>query len=167
MNTTKKELRIGLDIDDVIADFCTHFFQYLDFEDKSPATEWEDPRIIRYYKEVLHDNLFWKTMPKLTKPENINFKPVMYVTARGSHTKTDEWLKRHNYHEAPVYYTDGGSKVDILKGNVDIFIDDSYKNYLELNKNGIKCLLFDRPHNRKYDVGKNRIYNIEDVWNID
>ena len=57
----------------------------------------------------------------------------------------------------------GKSKVDVLKeAGIDMFIDDRYENFVELNKNGICCFLMDMPHNRRYDVGYKRIYGFDD-----
>ena len=52
------------------------------------------------------------------------------------------------------------NKADLIKGKVDVFIDDSISNVIQMNKAGVPCLLYDRPHNQNYDfVG--RIYSLD------
>ena len=46
---------------------------------------------------------------------------------------------------------------------IDIYIDDNYHNYMDLNSNGIKCFLFNSNHNQKYKVGSDRIKSLNDL----
>ena len=58
----------------------------------------------------------------------------------------------------------GHSKVDIIKeSGIEIFVDDRFDNFVELNKAGICCYLFDAPHNRRYDVGYKRIKSLKEL----
>lgn len=57
----------------------------------------------------------------------------------------------------------GQSKVDAAKESVDVFVDDSYEHFVDLNRNGIFCYLFDAPHNRRYDVGFRRIKSLNEL----
>ena len=59
----------------------------------------------------------------------------------------------------PVYSVGvNESKVEVAKkSGVDIFVDDRFENFVELNNNGICTFLFDAPHNRRYNVGHKRI----------
>ena len=41
-----------------------------------------------------------------------------------------------------------GSKAPLIKGRVDVFIDDSISNFLDMNKSGIPCLLMDNLSNK-------------------
>ena len=45
----------------------------------------------------------------------------------------------------------------------DVFVDDSYEHFVDLNRNGIFCYLFDAPHNRRYDVGFRRIKSLNEL----
>ncbi len=51
-----------------------------------------------------------------------------------------------------------------LKGKCDIMIDDSIKNFVDLNSNGILCYLMTRPHNEKYEVGHLRVNNMKEFF---
>ena len=56
------------------------------------------------------------------------------------------------------------SKIDLAKqANIDIFIDDKFENFIELNNAGVNTYLLTRDHNKKYDVGHKRIDHINDI----
>ncbi len=61
----------------------------------------------------------------------------------------------------------GKSKVKVLQGRVDIFVDDAYHNYKELNEAGIECLLMSRSHNTKEEVYTKRIFKLNEVLDYD
>ena len=46
---------------------------------------------------------------------------------------------------------------------IDIYVDDRFTNFVELNKAGICCYLFDAPHNQRYSVGYKRIKNLSEL----
>lgn len=134
-------MRIGLDIDGVLAEFSAHFLKYMNFENQEPATDWDDPRFRDHFHEVAKNEEFWLSMPRLIDPKTLNFTPVIYVTARPiSNEISTMWLLQNGFPDAPVVTVgEGGSKVEALRGKVDIFVDDGYHNYVELNEAGIKC----------------------------
>jgi len=54
--------------------------------------------------------------------------------------------------------------VDVaMKSGIEIYVDDRYENFVELNNAGICCFLFDAPHNRRYQVGFKRIYSLSEL----
>jgi len=56
------------------------------------------------------------------------------------------------------------TKVNMAKTmDLDIFVDDKFDNFIELNTNGIFCHLMDAPHNRRYNVGHRRLMSIKDL----
>ena len=65
----------------------------------------------------------------------------------------------------PVYtVAPNKTKVDIaIEAGIDWFVDDGYHNFIELNKAGICCFLWDCEHNRKYDVGYKRIKSFKEL----
>lgn len=160
-----KHFRIGLDIDGIVADFGVHFLNYLNIEDKSFPTKWDDDRFINNFHKIENDVEFWMTIPKLIEPSELDFKPVIYVTARPIDNKVTEcWLANNGFPQAPVITVGtGGSKVQHLKNTVDLFVDDAVHNFVQLENNGVNCLLMDRSHNQNYEVGNKRIYNINEV----
>ena len=105
------------------------------------------------------DNFYFNLEP-LLRPKDIGFEPACYVTSRPVDSKvTESWLDKHGFPRKEVITVPvNSSKVDSLKElNIDIFIDDNFENFVDLNKNGIFCYLFSAPWNIKYDVGHMRI----------
>jgi uncharacterized HAD superfamily protein len=71
---------------------------------------------------------------------------------------TERWLAANGFPAVKVY-TVGltESKVDVIKSaGVDIFVDDRYENFVELNNAGICTFLMDANHNKRYEVGYKR-----------
>lgn len=151
--TTQHGPIIGLDIDGVVADFEKHFLEYLNL-DTSPATSWDDPRFRSNFHLIENDIEFWMGIPPI---ENIPDMDVfVYVTARPIPSDVSElWLKNNSLPFAPVITVGvGNSKLQSLKGKVDIFIDDNIDTFEELNAAGIDCYLMTRNHNRHYKCNK-------------
>ena len=59
------------------------------------------------------------------------------------------------------------SKVEVAKKcGIEIFVDDRFENFVELNNAGICCFLFDAPHNQRYDVGYKRIKELNELISL-
>lgn len=161
-------MRVGFDIDGVLAEFSEHFLDYLGIEDKTPPDKWNDERFTKNFHKIMYDENFWLTMPRLVDPKDLHLNPVIYVTARAIPVEvTKKWLDKNGFYPAPVISVGhNGSKVEHLKGRVDYFIDDAYHNYVELNKAGIKCVLITRSHNIHEKVER-RIDNINQILNYE
>ena len=58
----------------------------------------------------------------------------------------------------------GVSKVDAMKeAGIEIFIDDFYDNFKELNDAGITTYLYTAPWNFMHDVGELRLNSLKDI----
>lgn len=158
-----KPLKIGLDIDGVLADFTGHLTAKMGFPDHQPQ-HWNDPMIRFGFEQVKNDDNFWATIPVKTQPKDIPFEPHCYITARSTGT-TQEWLDKNGFPTAPLYVVGHDqSKIDIAKtSGIDVFIDDRYENFVELTNAGIFTYLFDAPYNRHYNVGHRRCYSLKDL----
>jgi len=157
---------IYLDLDGVIFSFSDHFLNFLNFEDKSEPTIWEDKRFKDNMFRVENDTNFWLTMPTLTKPSEVPFIPDGYCTARNIPSSvTAESLLSKGFKTKDVITVGlGGSKVKPLKeAGCDVFIDDSEHNFKELNENGILTYLMDRSHNRHIDTPL-RVYSLKEFY---
>jgi uncharacterized HAD superfamily protein len=154
--------KIGLDIDDVLSDFCGHWVNYYGCE---YPKSWNFDRGIKE-KFASLDKDFWLSIPCKTPPSELKFEPHCYITSRSIPIEwTIEWLDKNGFPTVPVYSVNfEHSKVDVAKeSGIDIFVDDKFDNFVELNKAGICCYLYDMPHNQRYDVGHKRIYNLKEI----
>lgn len=149
-------LRIGLDIDNCIANFDAG---YLSRFKKWPKHDWAISRNVEHI--LIKEREFWLTLPVLRKP---NFTPRLYCSSRVNNKRwTKQYLKDNEFPNAPLYQIPGYklSKAPILKGRVDVFVDDSIKNFEDLNSQGIPCLLIDSPHNKDYET-EYRIHSLDE-----
>ena len=156
--------KIGLDIDEVLADWVGHWTKHHGQE--VPET-WNFDRHIKDKFEILKDDKeFWLSIPVKTNPSDINFEPHCYITSRSIPKEwTEEWLDKNGFPTMPVYSVDfGESKVEVAKkSGIEWFVDDRYENFVELNNAGICTFLFDAPHNQRYQVGYKRIYSLKEL----
>ena len=136
-------IRIGLDIDELLSDFMGAYLQKFG----KPSCDYE---ITKNVQNLKNDKSFWESLPKL---RSIDFTPTLYCTKRINPKQyTKNWLKENNIPLAPVYqmYYQKGDKSRMIKGRVDVFVDDSPSNFIQINKAGIPCLLMDSPYNQNF-----------------
>lgn len=148
-------LRIGLDIDNTLAGFDD---AYIVRFKKWPNNDWAITRNVEHI--LIKERDFWLNLPVVNMP---NFTPKLYCSARVNNKRwTKKYLKDNNFPNAPLYQIPGYklSKARVLKGRVDVFIEDSVKNFIDLNTKGIPCLLIDTPRNQDWGpIG--RIYSLD------
>lgn len=149
---------VALDIDDVCLDFQGAFQNKFKIE-LNPY--WNgNYDMSKMLEEIKEDEEFWTNLPAKHVP---SFEPDLYITSRSI---PDEWtmknLQKMGFPCAPVYSIPWNtSKVELLKKhNVDILVDDKWANYKEATEAGIFCYLMDAPHNKYYNVGHRRIYDL-------
>ena len=138
----REHLRISTDIDGVLADFET---AYLDRFKHWPKYDWAVSRNVAHI--LIHERDFWLNLPVLN---TLNFTPRMYCSARVNNRRwTKKYLEDHDFPKAPLFQVPGYklSKANVLKGRCDVHIEDSVKNFLDLNRKGIPCLLFNNEVN--------------------
>lgn len=158
----KNRPRIGLDIDEVLADFVGHYNQKMGIE--APVETWNfDTHFKERLGKLANDKDFWLTIPRKIDPKDIPFEPCCYITSRPCDTKwTEEWISKNGFPTVPVITT--YNKVEAVKANnVEWFVDDRFENFVELTKNDICCFLWDAPHNQRYDVGFKRLKKFSDL----
>lgn len=149
---------VALDIDDVCLDFIGGFEKKtgIKLNDYWNATYQMKDKL----NELATDKEFWTTLETKHMP---SFEPDLYITSRSIPVEwTKENLERNGFPCAPVYAVPWNeSKLDLMKEhNVSILIDDKFANYKDATDNGIFCYLMDAPHNKYYNVGHRRIYDL-------
>lgn len=156
--------KIGLDIDEVIADWVGHWTEY---HGQVTPEFWNfDCRISEKFEALKNDKDFWMSIPPKIDPKSLPFEPHCYITSRIIPVEwTEEWIQNNGFPTVKVHSVGHGvSKVDVAKqSGIDIFVDDRYENFVDLNRNGICTFLMDAPHNRRYEVGYKRIMSLSDL----
>lgn len=159
---TSKQLRIGLDIDEVIADFIGHYDKR--FNITSNPGYWNySYKMSDNLNELISDKEFWLSIPKL---RDVPFEPALYCTSRSIPIEwTLEWLEKNGFPCKPVISIPfGESKLKHLQeANIQMFVDDKVDTFKELNDNGIFTYLMDCAMNKYYDAGYKRIYDLKDI----
>ena len=159
--------KIGLDIDEVICDWVGPWNAL--WGQKTPTCwsfDWEMTDKFDTMRKLGTLDKFYLSLKPKVDPATIPFEPHAYVTSRPvSSEVTKEWLRLHGFPLTKVITVPvGASKVDAMKqAGIQVFVDDRYENFKELNANGIFCYLFDAPHNRRYEVGHKRIKSLSDI----
>ena len=101
-------LKIGLDIDEVIADFFnTYLYRF--------GTPKNDSEVTKNVNNILSkDKNFWLNLPKL---RDIDFVPELYCTKRiNPKSWTKQWLHDNGFSSSPVYlmYFQHGNKANMI-----------------------------------------------------
>ena len=162
------EKNIGLDIDGVLADFSMAWHLLYPEVNSRPDTWGFDEKNIKRFEKMISDgtiNDFYLKLIPLIKPEELPFEPTCYITSRPKDDVTKKWLDLHGFPSKPVICVGAlNSKVDAAReNNVDIFVDDNYENFVDLNESGVFCYLYTAPWNAEYDVGEKRLNSLKDL----
>lgn len=161
-----KKYKIGLDIDGVLADFNMAWHILYPDVDPRPTMWCFDDRIDERFDKMEKENTlddFYLNIGRLIEPEDILIEIDCYITSRPVSSEVSQmWLKKNGFPEKPVFSVGlENSKVGVAKKcKLDFFVDDKFENFVELNENGITTYLFDASWNRKYDVGHQRVYDL-------
>ena len=151
-------MKIGLDIDDVVAGFWESYCDY--FNAYNNPKHLINANITKNVQRILKgDRNFWINLPVINRP---NFTPELYCTKRVNNKSwTKEFITKNNLPNVPIYQMlyQHGNKATMIKGKVDIFVDDSISNMINMNLAGVPCLLMDTTNNQDWGpVG--RIYSL-------
>lgn len=147
-------LKIGLDLDDTINYWWSEYVKRFG----SPKNDFEIIKNIQ--RKLKKDKEFWINLPLKHYP---NFEAELFCTKRViPKTWSREYLIKHNIKVKPIYqqWYQYGKKSTLIKGRIDVFIDDSISNFTELNLAGVPCLLMDSENNQHWGpIG--RIYSLD------
>ena len=154
-------MRIGLDLDDTINYW---YCEYLKLFGK-PKDDYE---ITKNVVRLSKDRDFWLNLPVKNYPD---FEPTLYCTKRIiPKSWSKKYLQINNLPIAPIYqvYYQKDRKSRFIKGRVDLFIDDSISNMIELNLAGIPCLLMNSEENKKWGpIGRIYSLNYDEIMSVD
>ena len=127
----------------------------------------------KYYKKFVES-----VNPKPDAIETINKlhdegHKIVLITSRdnfadvNAKVETEKWLKKQGL-KYDELITDVSSKYQTcLKYNVELFIDDSYSNCMEMTSNGIKTLMVDAKYNYNLNDEKiRRVYSWPEIYSI-
>jgi hypothetical protein len=163
--------KIGLDIDEVLCDWVggwqKYFGKHNTIDDRPTCWNFDYTTSGRFKslpKEVLEE--LYINLPVKISPSDIPFEPHCYITSRSVPVElTKQWLQKNGFSTAPVYSIGfGESKIDVAKSSgLEVYVDDRFENFVELNNAGICTFLMDAPHNQRYNVGYKRIYSLKDL----
>lgn len=147
-------MRIGLDIDDVLADFMGTYLNRF-------GKPKQDSEITKNVSQILiKDKEFWLNLPVINE---IDFVPELYCTKRVNPKNwTRQWLLNNGFPNRNIYQVicQIRNKADLIKGRVDVFVDDSVSNFIKMNLAGVPCLLLDKEYNQSWGpIG--RIYSLQ------
>lgn len=168
-------MRIGVDIDGVLADFNTGFVnRIIQVTGKDllptrpfvfPCWNWPEhfgyttEEISRVWDSVKKDRWFWGRLPEypttfgdldmITDARSMGSE-VYFVTNRmgvKAKTQTEEWLEAHGY-ELPTVITAEDKALVARALRLDIYFDDKWENALAVaNVGTVESYLIDRPWN--------------------
>lgn len=160
---------IGLDIDGVLADFTNAWHKKFPEITAKPNSWYFDRKIGERFRQMKRNgelNEFYLNIPPLIKPDELPFDPHCYITSRPvSNEITEQWLDILGFPAKPVRTVDiKASKVDVAKEmGVEIFVDDSYENFVDMNNNEVFTYLYTTTWNKGYDVGHMRLNSLKEI----
>ncbi len=160
-----KPIKYALDIDEVCADFCGAWYKRHGGVER-PDSWGFDKLIYERLTACKEDKEFWLGLEPIFDATELPAEPTCYVTHRICESAiTEEWLYNNGFPTAPVItVNERHKKIDVLKEHkVEIFLDDNYDTFKQVQQSGILSYLFDRKHNARYRVGHWRIKNIKDL----
>ena len=185
-------MNIGIDIDDTIANTNTSIDTFAkEYTEKVLKRNFKinnvydilDPMWAKYLYgwSIEEDAKFWEDNYELTM-ENVTIKDgasrvinelyknnkIIIITARADNQKirnlTLDWLKENDIHYHKIFMGHLDKKRIIQENNVDIFIDDNFKNCKEASNLGVRTLLMDSRLNKNFNDEKiKRVFSWDEI----
>jgi len=161
----KHKLKIGLDVDDVLAAFYVAY-ALKHKKPLHPVNIWKEQWIVDTFGTDHLDIDFWMNLPVYTPPESIDFEVDCYIsTLRPElHNVRKDWLMMNGFPDAPLFLTD--DKLSVIKERkLNYFVDDKVDT-IELIKNDdcyCQPIQFVPMYHRPIKYMQLIAYNMKDV----
>lgn len=135
-----KDLKIALDLDDVLAGFFPHACQKFnrietkcDIWDGVDVNKW----IVEGFSEIAEDLDFWRTTPVLSRANSIDFEVSAYITYSPEEVLSvrKEWLEKHGFPNAPIICTKDKLQT-MIEYDIDVLVEDKVSTVNEINNSG-------------------------------
>lgn len=182
--------KIGIDIDDTVINtidiidkealyFDKNFVQNRGYKDKNKYEfnerfYWDSETKRAFFKYFRQNKKYLEATPKedavyyLNKLYDEGYK-IYFITRRSADadfdvlelTKKDLTTKGFKYTDVYIGVSKKGQKCQEL--GIDIFIDDSLEQILDVESYGIKTILIDNWYNKDYQ--KEKYSNFKDIYN--
>lgn len=158
--------KIGLDIDGVICDWQKGWCDKFGYDEPNSWSFSYSHKA--HYESFTKKELeqFYLNLDRLIDPKSLPFEPHCYITARSIDPEiTKQWIQKNGFPTRPLYCVPfNESKVELArKTGIEVFVDDKYDNFVELNNAGIFTYLMTTPQNIRYNVGHRRINSLNDL----
>ena len=184
----KKNITIGIDLDDTISSSNEMFIKYAKLYNKEKKinfkideTQWDLDKSFgwndnnykefckQYLRTLLNEaEIKYNAAEKINKLKNEGYK-IIIITSRNEkelndmYSFTEKWLKNHNINYDKLIINSFQKEEECLKNKVNIFIDDNMKNCMNVYKKlQIPVFLFDGLYNTN-----DKYSNIERVYSWD
>lgn len=184
----KKNITIGIDLDDTISSSNEMFIEYAKLYNKEKKinfkideTQWDLDKSFgwndnnykefckQYLRTLLNEaEIKYNAAEKINKLKNEGYK-IIIITSRNEkelndmYSFTEKWLKNHNINYDKLIINSLQKEEECLKNKVNIFIDDNMKNCMNVYKKlQIPVFLFDGLYNTN-----DKYSNIERVYSWD
>lgn len=162
--------KIGVDIDDVIAQFypamCRRFNQ--------PCKQidiWDGTGEAKFVADNFHiierNKMFWMNMEKLSRPEDFTFEVGYYITSSPRFIKKirEEWLQAYGYPVAPVIST-SDKPAEMRRLGINVLVDDNIRNLEAVRDAGFIPIQFVPSYMRIIRSDLNPITHLSEVPDI-
>jgi 5'' nucleotidase, deoxy (Pyrimidine), cytosolic type C protein (NT5C). len=166
-----EKYRIALDVDGVLCNFAQGIIDLAVKEGKGHLfpSNWTEvctwnmcvnPQdFLDLFLRVQNDESFWLSLPPMPDAQDFfsthkGFHPEMYVTKRPVRPNvTARWLNYNGFPPAQVItVADPKEKLDIVRQDCDIFVDDLIETVADMRANGVNAVLYEAPYQRGHDT---------------
>ncbi|MFC1971260.1 hypothetical protein ACFLV0_04980 [Chloroflexota bacterium] len=175
-----KVLSIGIDIDGVIADLVSAMLPILSETcgyavTHADITEYDigvalniQGHMVHIWKAVFNDAFLIKVpmiQGALDGLNRISKHKIVLITGRPQETRvvTENWLGKNNVKYDRLIFSRQGK--DIYSEEIDLFVEDQYKEACNMASAGIMTILLDQPWNKRIVKSNNikRVSNWEEI----